>query len=1432
MGRFPYATGLLAVLTIQAAAATIAWTNAAGDRRWSNPLNWDSQAAPTSIDTVVFGNGSGATNAPGAVNNIVDTTRTISNLAYNAVATRGSYHTTLINPGQTLALEALSTNSIERLISVEGLLGMNEQIYATIIGPGARLVLGDPASPKSNYTIYISVKATNAVAADSSHRATLDLSALDNFTFAGGFISVAGDGSTGANNQPAGTLLLAKTNLIIANRTSSTLGTIRISHNPGGTATGAAENLMELGQDNAIHTIYLRIGGMKALNGGAMRFRSGLTHPTLKLRGPDGVSRLSLLTLGDNWDTATGVASTGMLDLSGGTVDGLIETMHVARTFNNGGTTSKTGSGSGTLTFTAGTIDVTTLLLGCQGRNNAAIGTGVINVRNNASLRVGTLNIGGDAGTQAGTGNGTLNVDRGAVMVSGDIVENDAGGGDGSSTINITNAGVLNLQPPGDLTPGNITVDTLNFSSGALTNYGVLGLRTLNPLSPATAFTVRSGQTLTPVGPGANPIGTLTVNGNLTLSNATLHCDLSDSPVGTNDLLNVTGTLTLGGSNLVDLNLVDGTLGAGDYVLMTHGTLVGGLGNLHVADALAASRYQPALTTSVSPNRVVLRVGGSPPKSLIWTGDAAALWDLAQAANWNGNTEKFYALDTVTFDGTSLRTNVSLVGTLEPASVTVNTTNHYTFSGSGRIVGAGRLTKLGSGVLRILNSNDYTGATTVSNGTLLVNGALGNTAVSIASAAALGGTGVLLGPVTVQSGGQFSPGASLGTLTISNNLVLSAGSTNRFDVNTDTLEHDRVAGLNTLACGGTLMLELAGSGAALTNGAALKLFDAVSCSGTFAAIVPATPGPGLVWDGSGLTNGTLRIAATVSLAPINLGARVNGSRLELSWPPDHIGWWLECQTNALDVGLSTNWHPMPGSLGTNWLSLPVDPGADTVFYRLVYASIKDLRQAAANRRRRIIYNNDGAEPARSMTSPTVQNLLEIRTLGVEGTQVDSIFYTPRCSGFGLFTYFTTIGSIFTATGASYGNNMMGPLLAAGIDPLRVMVDFSRQHGIEVFCSFRMNDTHDGAANDDAPVIFSANALKVNHPEYLLGTANNDPPIGAWTAVDYARPEIRELAFRFAEEVCTNYDVDGIELDFFRHPVFFKSTAAGSLATVAERTAMTELMQRIRAMADDVGRARSKPILIAMRVPDSVEYCRAIGLELDTWLANDLLDLLVVSSYFQLHDWDYSVALARQYGVKIYPSLDESRISDATAQALRMTDRAYRGRAANVWGFGADGVYMFNFFDRLSPLWQQLGETQVLSGLDKDYFGSVRGAVNSAGGNLSYASYQTIEKLNPSNTKTVAPGGTATARINVGEDLSQAGAVNLKFRLQFSTAVNPQLLSVTCNSQPLAFAGTNQLWLEYSVAPSVVQQVTNHVRVTLSPSASQVTWRDLMLEVRH
>ena len=88
---------------------------------------------------------------------------------------------------------------------------------------------------------------------------------------------------------------------------------------------------------------------------------------------------------------------------------------------------------------------------------------------------------------------------------------------------------------------------------------------------------------------------------------------------------------------------------------------------------------------------------------------------------------------------------------------------------SGKISGKITLVKIGTGTQTLTGINTYSGTTTVSNGTLLVDysGTLPTNTVTVDSGGTLGGSGTIKGPVTVASGGTISAGDSgPGTLTL------------------------------------------------------------------------------------------------------------------------------------------------------------------------------------------------------------------------------------------------------------------------------------------------------------------------------------------------------------------------------------------------------------------------------------------------------------------------------------------------------------------------------------------------------------------------------------------------------------------------------------------------------------------------------------------
>jgi hypothetical protein len=233
-------------------------------------------------------------------------------------------------------------------------------------------------------------------------------------------------------------------------------------------------------------------------------------------------------------------------------------------------------------------------------------------------------------------------------------------------------------------------------------------------------------------------------------------------------------------------------------------------------------------------------------------------------------------------------------------------------------------------------------------------------------------------------------------------------------------------------------------------------------------------------------------------------------------------------------------------------------GAGTAFGQAAGTmSLEDLRQARhqlAHRQRRVIMNNDGCDvlyfPASEKA--TVEGFLAKRTTPLAGTHVDAIAFCPTSSGFSYFTHNTKVGTVLTRAGYEFGlepntRNIAKELIDLGTDCLQAVVDFGHKHQMEVFWSMRMNDTHDAEHRPDKPY-FLFPPLKSEHPEWLVGQPVKRTPYGRWSSVDYARPEIRELAFRYIEEVCRAYDVDGVELDFFRHLCYFKSTATGGTAS--------------------------------------------------------------------------------------------------------------------------------------------------------------------------------------------------------------------------------------------------------------------------------------------
>lgn len=250
---------------------------------------------------------------------------------------------------------------------------------------------------------------------------------------------------------------------------------------------------------------------------------------------------------------------------------------------------------------------------------------------------------------------------------------------------------------------------------------------------------------------------------------------------------------------------------------------------------------------------------------------------------------------------------------------------------SGAISGGASLTKAGPGALTLSGANTYTGPTVVSNtGTLLVNGSLKSSSLTVRTGATFGGNGSVAGAVLVSSGGKLAPGNNgPGTLTISNTLTLSVGSICVMELNRTTGAYDAIRGLSVINYGGTLIVT--NLGGSFQGGEAYALFPPAAWNGKFAETNLPPLGGGLRWIWNPDT-GVLSVGHPIAATPTNIVFNISGNSLSLAWPESHLGWLV--QSNAVDVAEAAGWGDIAGSQFLTNLNISINPTTTNVFFRL------------------------------------------------------------------------------------------------------------------------------------------------------------------------------------------------------------------------------------------------------------------------------------------------------------------------------------------------------------------------------------------------------------------------------------------------------------------------------------------------------------------
>ena len=380
----------------------------------------------------------------------------------------------------------------------------------------------------------------------------------------------------------------------------------------------------------------------------------------------------------------------------------------------------------------------------------------------------GTLNVASLLGGSAGGSSGAVVVTLAGgtnTVIAANVGVGDTGGGGGPTPASILNLGQSNVLNVGTLRvgwSGSRSQGTVQFGYGlanpALVITGTAGGGSTAALDigehDSFEFSDHPADLLD------TTAGTLTAQfGSILIGNAV--------PTGssTNRGINITAGFRMGAGTLTASSLALGSINS--QTLATNYTIGiaaqfsitnGGTASINTI-TLANNSLVPYGTLNHITNSgvVTLTNGATLNATLIQAGNSANTAAVTNQLSLGGATLGNVAGGNLTVTNVS----VILAGALtDELSISAGQTGVI----AAVISGAGAVDVPGAGTLTLAGVNTYAGGTTVSAGTLLVNGTAGSGAVTVNPGAILGGSGTISGAVTV-SGTMAPGGAGVGQLT-------------------------------------------------------------------------------------------------------------------------------------------------------------------------------------------------------------------------------------------------------------------------------------------------------------------------------------------------------------------------------------------------------------------------------------------------------------------------------------------------------------------------------------------------------------------------------------------------------------------------------------------------------------------------------------------